>query len=116
MWRIVQSAASERPTPPVALAVSGLNDVLNTQGYTQAAWWNRIPIGAWDLMVILAVGCSVLIGYSARRKQAFLLTPVLPLVVSVALFLIADIDSPRRGFIRVSPLNLISLSQPLQNH
>jgi hypothetical protein len=33
-----------------ALAVMGMNDVLNTQGYTQAAWWNRIPMAAWGLM------------------------------------------------------------------
>jgi hypothetical protein len=31
---------------------------------------------------------------------------VLPLVVAVAFFLIADIDSPRGGVIRVHPQNL----------
>ena len=40
-----------QPTPVIALAVSGMNDVLNSQGYTQAAWWNRIPIAAWGLMI-----------------------------------------------------------------
>ena len=39
-----------QPTPVIALAVSGMNDVLNSQGYTQAAWWNRIPTAAWLLM------------------------------------------------------------------
>jgi hypothetical protein len=39
--------AVNQPTPLVALAVAGMNDVLNTQGYTQAAWWNRIPPAAW---------------------------------------------------------------------
>jgi hypothetical protein len=29
----------------VAQAVPDVNDVLNSQGYTQAAWWNRIPGG-----------------------------------------------------------------------
>jgi hypothetical protein len=33
--------------------------------------------------------------------------------VSIALFLIADIDSPRGGAIRVKPQNLISLEQSL---
>ena len=42
MWLAVQVSAEARPTPVVALAVSGMNDVLNSQGYTQAAWWNRI--------------------------------------------------------------------------
>jgi len=39
---------------------------------------------------------------------------VLPLVVSIAFFLIADIDSPRHGVIRVIHQNLVSLSQSLR--
>lgn len=112
MWSIVQGAASARPTQPVTLVVSGMNDVLNRQGYTQAAWWNRLPVGAWCLMVVLAICCSLLIGYSAHRRVSLLFT-VLPLIVAIALFLIADIDSPRRGVIRVAPQNLISFSHSL---
>jgi hypothetical protein len=51
LWNSVKSPAEAKPTQVVALAVSGMNDVLNSQGYTQAAWWNRIPIAAWGLMV-----------------------------------------------------------------
>jgi hypothetical protein len=112
MWSTVQHAASAQPTPPVALAVAGMNDVLNRQGYTQASWWNRIPPGAWTLMVALAVCCCVLMGYDAHRRRAVLVA-VLPFILSLALFLIADIDSPRAGVIRVLPQNLISLSQSL---
>jgi hypothetical protein len=115
MWFTIQSAATARPTPPSALAVSGMNDVLNRQGYTQAAWWNRIPAGVWSLMVALAVCCSLLIGYGAQRSASVLFT-VLPFVVAVAFFLIADIDSPRTGVIRVAPHDLISLSQALNKH
>ncbi len=43
MWLAVQNPALANPTPVSALAVWGMNDVLNSQGYTQAAWWNRIP-------------------------------------------------------------------------
>jgi hypothetical protein len=39
---------------------------------------------------------------------------VLPLVLSISFLLIADIDSPRRGVIRVHPQNLISLVQGLR--
>ena len=112
MWAVVQVAASGQPTPPIALVVSGMNDVLNRQGYTQAAWWNRIPVGAWALMTALAICCAFLIGYDAHRRGPFLLT-VLPFVVSVAFFLIADIDSPRTGIIRVLPQNMISLSESI---
>jgi hypothetical protein len=39
---------------------------------------------------------------------------ILPLIVAVAFFLIADIDSPRGGLIHVVPQNLISLAQSLR--
>ena len=111
LWSTVLQAAKAQPTPIVALVVSGMNDVLNSQGYTQAAWWNRIPLAAWLMMGLIAVAANVMVGYGAQRKGAFLF--VLPIVVSISFLLIADIDSPRGGIIRVLPQNLLSLSQSL---
>jgi hypothetical protein len=108
LWTAASQPAMSQPTPVRALAVAGMNDVLNSQGYTQAAWWNRIPVGAWCLMSGIAVFSNVLVGYGARRVRVKLFM-MLPLVVAVSLFLIADIDSPRRGVIRVHPQNLESL-------
>ena len=110
LWSAVQPGAKVQPSAVAALTVAGMNDVLNSQGYTQAAWWNRIPAEAWILMVVIAVGCSMLVGFNARGRRFFL---VVPLVVSLAFCLIADIDSPRWGAIRVRPQNLLSLSHSL---
>ncbi len=117
LWSAVREPAAARQTPIVALVVSGMNDVLNSQGYTQAAWWNRIPIAAWSLMVAIAIFCNLLIGYGARYAKAQpLLHLALPLLVSISFFLIADIDSPHRGLIRVHPQNILSLSESLHAH
>jgi len=113
LWSAVVRAATAQQTPVLALAVSGMNDVLNSRGYTQAAWWNRIPVAAWALMALVAVSCNLLLGYGDRRTGVLLLA-VLPIIVSFSFFLIADIDSPRGGVIRVLPQNLISLSQSLR--
>ena len=116
LWSLVQAPGAQ-PTPLLALAVSGMNDVLNSQGYTQAAWWNRIPIAAWFLMAAIAICSNLLVGYSSRRaKIGPVESLVLPLVLSIAFFLIADIDSPRRGVIRVVPQNLMSLAQSLHSN
>jgi hypothetical protein len=112
LWAVVERAAKVQPTPIVALVVSGMNDVLNAQGYMQAAWWNRIPFTAWMLLVLIAIACNLLLGYGEHRTTAFLL--ILPLVVSVSLFLIADIDSPRAGIIRVQPHNLMLQCQSMK--
>ena len=113
LWGAVRGPAAASQTPVMALVASGMNDVLNAQGYTQAAWWNRIPPAAWLLMLALAVCSNVLVGMSANATARPLLLFVLPLIVAIAFLLIADIDSPRRGLIAVSPLNLSSLAQSL---
>jgi hypothetical protein len=117
LWAAVRAPVVAQPTPLGALAVAGMNDVLNSQGYTQAAWWNRIPTAAWGLMAAIAICCNLLVGYGVRGQKASPpLLLVLPLVASIAFFLIAEIDSPRGGVIRVSPQNLIRLSEPLHAH
>jgi hypothetical protein len=117
LWSAVLAAAAAQPTPMVALAVSGMNEVLNSQGYAQAARWNRIPIGAWVLMAAVAICCNMLFGYRAQNVKAErILLLVLPLVVSLSFFLIADIDSSRGGMIRMNPQNLVSLAESLRAH
>jgi hypothetical protein len=113
MWSAVSAPATAKPTPVTALAVAGMNDVLNSQGYTQAAWRNRIPVEAWVLMIMISVFCNIMTGYGAQGRSPYLLL-ILPIVLSISLFLIADIDSPRMGLIRVRPLNLDSLEESLR--
>ncbi len=112
MWAAASLSGAAHPTPVTALAVAGMNDVLNSQGYTQAAWRNRVPIEAWALLGIISFFCNLMIGYGAQASSR-LLPLILPAVLSISLFLIADIDSPRRGLVRVRPLNLESLAQSL---
>ena len=115
LWSAVQVPAAAQPTPLAALVVSGMNEVLDLQGYTQAAWWNRIPTAAWILMVAIGIACNLVVGFNARqaaRKRSWFF--FLPGIVAISFFLIADLDSPRGGVIRVAPENLISLSRWLQ--
>jgi NADH:ubiquinone oxidoreductase subunit 6 (subunit J) len=109
LWAAVRGTAATQPTPITALVLAGMNDVINSQGYTQAAWWNRIPITAWVLMAMIAVSCNLLMGYGEHRTTWFLL--ILPVIVSISFFLIADIDSPRAGMIRILPQNLLAQQQ-----
>ena len=112
LWSAVRPGTPQ-PSMVAILVISGMNDVLNSQGYTQAAWWNRIPLPAWALMTVIAIICNLLIGFEARRRdwRIFLIVPV---TVSIAFFLISDIDSPRGGAIRVAPQNLLHLAQSLR--
>jgi len=114
LWAAAKGGAVSQPSPVAALAVAGMNDVINTQGYTQAAWLNRIPLAAWIMMLLIGVFANVLVGYGTKNSgssKRFLL--IMPLTVSLSFMLIADIDSPRNGIIRVVLQNLLGTSQSL---
>jgi hypothetical protein len=112
LWSAVRPSSVAQPTPVEALALAGMNDVINSQGYAQAAFWNRIPTAAWFLMAIIALCSSALMGYrSGKAGRSLMFVP--PLIVSFAFLLIADIDAPRHGLIEVRPQNLENLAKSL---
>ena len=114
LWNEILPVVRAKDTPAIALVASGMNDVLNSQGYVQAAWWNRIPYTAWALMAAIAVCANLLVGFGARNFQKnTALFMIFPFVVSVSFFLIADIDSPRGGVIRIEARNLVALKNNL---
>ena len=114
LWDAVRGEAGVRPTPITALVLTGMNDVINSQGYTQAAWWNRIPGEAWVLMALIAVLCNLMLGYMTGKLRSRAFLAILPLVVAIAFTLISDIDTPRRGLIQVLPMNLEALQATLR--
>jgi hypothetical protein len=105
LWAAIAPEGKTRQTPITALVASGMNDVLNSQGYTLAAWRNRLPIEVWMLLILIAAGCNFLIGFGAER-----LSPtthaILPFTAALAFLLIADVEGPRNGFVQVQPVNL----------
>jgi hypothetical protein len=111
LWASARSLSEASPTPVMALVASGLNDVFNSTDATAAAWLDRIPIPAWWLMVMIALGANATVGIGARRLNSLLL--VVPLAASVSFFLIADIDSPRGGVVQVAPENLDRMAKSL---
>jgi hypothetical protein len=114
LWNGILPIARMNQSPTIALVVSGMNDVFNSQGYVQAAWWNRIPNTAWALMTAIAICANLLVGFGARNfKKNIALFMIFPFVIAVSFFLIADIDSPRGGVIRIEARNLITLKNAL---
>src|ERR1700745_4521236 len=93
LWSTVVRAAAAQPNPVLALTVSGMNEIFDTQAKTRAAWLNRIPTAAWALMVLIAIFSNLLLGYRDRSSGSLALL-VLPVIASIGFFLIAAIDSP----------------------
>jgi hypothetical protein len=114
LWQLATQVAQEQPTPIGALVVAGMNDVLNSQDYSEAARINHIPLGAWFLMILIALLGCVVQGYGTKgRLRRGLLITILPVTVALSLALIVDIDSPRGGMIHVQPQDLARLLHSL---
>lgn len=114
LWGAVVTAVSAAPTPVAALAAWGMNDALNSQGYAQAAAWNRIPMGAWVLLYVLGAVATAMTGHRFQvEARAYLIRLIIPAIVATAFFLIADIDCPAGGVIRIVPENLLALAATL---
>jgi len=113
LWNAVTPESGARPTPVAALVASGMNDVLNSQGYTLATWRNRLPVEVWILLVVVAAACNLLIGFGAGR-----LSPathgVLPLTAALAFFLISDVEGPDNGLVRVHATNLEDAARAME--
>lgn len=111
IWSVVRASAASVP-----LVVLGVNDMLNARGSAEASWSNRISLEAWLLMAAIAICGNALIGYGARKFSAktipILILPTV-VVISISLYLIDDIDSPRAGIITVGPTNLRLLAHSL---
>jgi hypothetical protein len=95
LWSSIRTSGMSFP-----LVVIAVNDMLNARSSAEASWGNRISLEAWTLMATIAICGNALVGYGARKFSARTI-PILILptvfVISISLYLIDDIDSPRSG-------------------
>lgn len=114
LWSATVEAANAQPTPITALVVASISDAISAEGHTQGASWNTIPRPAWWLLASIAICANLMFGFGSHHfKSHRSLLFTLPVIISITFFLIADIDSPRSGSIRIVPQNLTNLAQTL---
>lgn len=114
MWAFVSEAAKKAPNPVTMSLVEACNQLYVTQQKTLASWRHQIPAAAWLLLIVFGVCANFLIGYHMGGEDSGLMLLLLvPFVTALALFMIAEIDVPGKGVIRVTPQNLEALSTTL---
>ena len=100
LWEQAKEAAGASPTAITSIYISSLNDMIDLEAKRVAARRNRVPVPIWIMLFLLSILACLSFGFSLRRR--FLLSMlVAPLMISIVMALIADLDTPNRGFIRV---------------
>jgi hypothetical protein len=119
MWRATVAEIKAHDTESVSLFTSSLNDLIDTDGKRQAAARNHVPPTVWLLLMVVTVtvcgttGYATGLGDSGRHALAML---VLPVLLTIVITIIADLDNPHRGLIQVSQQLMVDLRNTLQKY
>jgi Protein of unknown function (DUF4239) len=105
LWQESKAATQQSPTPITGLFVQSLNEVIVLDDKRLAAAENRVPGEVWLMLISLSFLLCMLVGYCQRRRLLLTLF-VTPLVISIVITLVADLDAPGSGLIQVGHKSL----------
>lgn len=100
LWADAVAFAQTDRTAITATYVNSLNETIDIHEKRIAALENRIPVSIWFLILSVSVIAIFTRGLTLTRR--FWLTLVLaPVTVAIVVALVADLDSPSTGLIRL---------------
>lgn len=117
LWSHAVGSAREAPSPLVASFVTSLNEVIDVDAMRWNALRDHVPGVVWLLVLTVAVcACAAAgVGMGTSGARNGFAGAVLPLLIAVAITLIADLDKPRGGMIRISQQAMIDLRSSLDS-
>jgi hypothetical protein len=116
LWAHAAAVGQATPTPLVATFVSTLNDTIDLDATRLNALRAHVPGAVWLLVLVVAV-CGTFttgLGAGASGERSAFANVLMPLLIAVAMMLIADLDRPRAGLILIDQQPLLNLKQSLQ--
>jgi hypothetical protein len=112
LWAYSEQAAAEDPHPATTgLFIQSLNDLIDAYGKRDAALDRSVP----ETIVLILPGAflvaTAILGYASgvSGHRPSLVADLLVALIVVVVFIIIDLDRPRRGLTRVSQASLTDL-------
>ena len=116
LWAQAVIVGGKSPTPITGLFVQSLNDVidLHAKRLTMGVR-NRIPFTIWAALYCTAILAMSAVGFHAglSSKSRTLATGALAITFSITLCLIADLDRPQEGLLKVSQQAMIDVQKSI---
>lgn len=119
MWHAIVAEIKIRDTESTSLFAESLNNLIDLDAKRRAAVRNHVPYSVWILLVFVSfivcwiTGYSTALGNSGRYILSMIMLPVL---ITVVIMIVADLDNPQHGFIKVSQQSMIDLQKTLKKH
>jgi hypothetical protein len=105
LWSLAILATNEDPRPVTTGAfVKSLNDVIDSQGKRNALLQMHVPEVVLLLLFLVFISSGGILGYSAglSGKRVFVPIAMISLLITLIVFIIIDLDRPKRGLIQVN--------------
>jgi hypothetical protein len=100
LWAEAVAVAQTDRSAIMATYVSSLNKTMDLHDKRIAALENRIPVSIW--LLILSVSVIAIFSRGLTLTRRFWLTLILtPITIAIVVTLVADLDSPSAGLIRL---------------
>jgi hypothetical protein len=115
LWELAVRATDEDPRAvTTGVFVKALNDMFDAQGKRNALLEMHVPESVLLLLFVVFVAAGGMMGYSGGLSGKRIIAPVLlvSLLITLIVFIIIDLDRPRRGLIQVDQQALVELVQP----
>jgi uncharacterized membrane protein YoaK (UPF0700 family) len=116
LWNEAQRAVDADPRPvTTGLFIQALNDMIDALGTRDAALARHVPEIVLMLLYATFLMTGAIVGYTAgvAGHRPSLVSYILVVLIVVLVFIILDLDRPRRGWIEVSQQPLVDLQQSI---
>jgi hypothetical protein len=120
LWEIaVANARNDMNSDVAALYIESLNEVFSIHALRiSVGLQSRIPIAIWLMLLVVTALGMISLGYQtgiAGSKRSFA-QPILAVSFALVIALIAELDRPDAGYIRVTQQPLVNLQSWMAEH
>jgi hypothetical protein len=118
LWALAIAATEADPRPVTTGAfVNALNQVIDSQGKRNALLQMQVPEVVLILLFLVFISSGGIMGYSAGLTGERMFAPIVlvSLLITMIVFLIIDLDRPKRGLIQVDQSVMVELRQSLDS-
>jgi hypothetical protein len=116
LWGLARAAAREEPNPvTTGLFIQAVNEMIDSFGRRDAALARHVPETVLFLLYGTFLMTSCVVGFTAglSGSRTSFVTYIMVGLIVVLVFIIIDLDRPRRGLIQVKQDSMVALQQEM---
>lgn len=112
IWTVALAAAEQDPRPvTTGLFIQSLNELIDVYGERNAALNKHVPEVVLFLLFAVFIIAGAVLGFSGGLEggRPLLATVAMAVLITLVIFIIIDLDRPRRGLIQVNQESMLDL-------